>query len=410
MKKKTVVLLLCMAMAMSFGCGSKNNNNAAESTEAVAETEEVNATTAATSFVSTDIEYDVNDYVKLGDYKNVEVTLNSADYVVDDAAINDYADQLITYYAPYVVDETKTVVEQGDVVNVNYVGKKDGVAFDGGSAEDQLIDTASNTNATSQSGYIEGFSDGLVGAKVGDTIDSEVTFPEDYQSEELKGQTVTFTFTVNSIQKKVTREGLDDAFVSENFQVANVDEFYSNIRTTLEQQAETTRESDLRNAIIEKVTADSTVEFPEGLLEARVEEYIDGFQGQYCTDGTSLEDFLQANYGMTEEQFRTQTNEYLQETLTQELVFEAVAKAENIEFNQEEYDQYVSSLVSSGGFESTDALYEVYGPTKESGEKYLKKIYLCNKASTSVSDMAKVTYTEETATEETEVPEESTEQ
>lgn len=408
MKKKAVVLLLCMVMAVSSGCGSKDNSNGVESTEAVVEGTE-------TALASADIEYDVDDYVKLGDYKNIEVTLNEADYLVNEEAVNTYADQMISYYTPYVADDTKTVVEAGDVVDVNYVGKKDGVAFDGGSADNQLIDTSNNTNATSYSGYIDGFSDGLIGANVGDTIDSEVTFPEDYQSEELKGQTVTFTFTINSVQKKMTREMLDDTFVSENFQAANVDEFYSNVRTVLEQQSESAKQSDIRNAIIDQVTEDSTVEeFPEGLLEARVEEYIDGFTSTYCTDGTTLADFLQTNYNTTEEDFRNQTNEYMKETLTQELVFEAVAKAEKIEFDQDEFDQYISNLVSNGGFASEDALYAVYGPTEEAGEKYLKKIYLSNKACTNLAETAKVTYTEAESTdavvEGTETLVESTEQ
>ena len=400
MKKKAVVLLLCMVMALSYGCGSKDNSNGAESTESVVEGTE-------TGIASVDIQYDVDDYVKLGDYKNIEVTLNEEDYLVNDETVNTYADQMISYYKPYVEDETKTVVEAGDVVDVDYVGKKDGEAFEGGSAENQLIDTSSNTNATSYSAYIEGFSDGLVGAKVGDTIDSEVTFPEDYQSEELKGQTVTFTFTINSIQKKVTRDMLDDAFVSENFQAENVDEFYSNIHTVLEQQAESAKQSDIRNAVIDQVTEDATVEeFPEGLLEARVEEYIEGFTNSYCTDGTTLADYLETNYNTTEEDFRNQTTEYMKETLKQELVFEAVAKAEKLEFDQDEFDQYITNLVSNGGFGTEDALFEMYGPTKEAGEKYLKKIYLSNKACTSLAESAKVTYT---AAESTEAVAEGTE-
>lgn len=386
MKKKTAALLLCMAIAVTAGCAGGENRT--EGTEAV-------ATETGTEVTSGDIEYNVDDYVTLGDYMDVEVSLNAADYVVDEDAVNAYADKMIAYYQPYLPDSSRTVVEKGDVVDVDYVGKKDGEAFEGGSAEGALINTENNTNAAMGTGYIDGFSDGLPGAKVGDTIDCEVTFPEDYQSEELKGQTVTFTFTINSIDYAVTRDNIDDAYVSENFKEDSVEDFYNNIRTYLEQQAETAKETDIRTAVIDAVTDKCTVEnFPEGLLEARVEEYIAGFEKQYCTNGTSLSDYLMTNYSTTEEDFRAQTKEYMEENLKQELVFEAIVKAENIEFVQEEFDTYITNLVSNGGFASEEALYETYGPDQETGKKYLQKIYLENKACQKIAESTKVNYEE----------------
>lgn len=399
MKRKTIaVLLCCMALAAFAGCGG------ADSKESVQDTETVQGTETADAVYSVDIEYDISDYVTLGDYKNIEVTLNEEDYAVTDESLNLYVDQMIARYQPYVPDTSKTVVEQGDVVDVDYVGKKDGVAFDGGSAENTLIDTGTNAEATSGNGYIDGFSDGLIGASVGGTIDCEVTFPDDYQSEELKGQTVVFTFTVNAIEQPVTRENLDDAYVKENFGSESVEEFYQTARAALEQQMEQTSQSDIRNQVIDSITEVCTVDrFPEGLLEARVQEYIDAFQEQYCTDGTSLADFLEDTYGSTEEEFYSQTTEYMEENLKEELIFEAIAEAEEIEFDQDEYDAYIQNLVANAGFLSEEAMYESFGPSKEAGEKYLKKIFMGNKACTLVSETAKVTYTEaETQTGEAE--------
>lgn len=395
MKRKiTAILIACMAMTAAAGCGSK-----AENAETGTEIPTESNLQEGVSTPSIDITYDVMDYVTLGDYMNVEVTLNESDYQITEDAVNNYVDQMIAGNKPYVTDESKTVVEKGDIVDVNYVGKKDGVAFDGGSADNQLIDTEANANAEMGNGYIEGFSDGLIGATVGDTVDSDVTFPEDYGNEELNGQTVTFTFTVNGICKAVTRETMDDAYAVENFQVQNVAEVYANANTDLEQQMESQKESDIRAAVIEAVTNVCTVNsFPEGLLETRLEEYIESFRSYYCADGTDLEEFLQSSYGITEEEFRSENMTYLETNLRQEMIFDAIAENEKLELDQEGYDTYISNIVANG-YGSEDALYESLGASRESGENYFHKVYLENKACDMIAQQAKVTYTKQEETE-----------
>ena len=316
-----------------------------------ADTEAVLSESTEAAQAGAEVSYNVDDFVTLGDYMNIEISLKEADYQVTDEKVNEYVDQMIYYYKPYVPDETKTVVEKGDVVDVNYVGKKDGEAFEGGSAENQLIDTATNSNPTMGSGgFIEGFSDGLIGAKVGETVDWDVTFPEDYTSEELKGQKATFTFTINAIQKKVTAADMDDAFVKENFSAESVDAFYSDIRSYLEQETEAKRESDIRAEIINVLSERCTVDgMPEGLLESRLKTYVQSFEKQYCTDGTSLEEFLQSNYNMTQEDFENQSRSSIETSLKQELIFEAIAKKEKLTFDNEGFDEYVNNIMKNGG-------------------------------------------------------------
>lgn len=160
MKRKIIaILLVCMAVSSAAGCGTKGGAAADTETEILTE-----GTEAALSGSSLDLKYNAEDYVKLGDYMNTEVTLKEADYTVTEESVNNYVDQLISYSKPYLPDETKTVVEKGDIVDVNYVGKKDGVAFDGGTAENQMIDTGANADAVQGTGFIEGFSDALIGA------------------------------------------------------------------------------------------------------------------------------------------------------------------------------------------------------------------------------------------------------
>lgn len=407
MKRRAItILFLCMAISVA-GCGDTKPQADTESGTEMLEEAATGAQPGA-SAASVDISYDAKDYVKLGDYSNMEVTLNEADYEVTDDAVNNYVDQSISYTQPYMADESKTVIQAGDVVDVNYVGKKDGVAFEGGSAENQIIDVSANTNVATGTGYIEGFTDGLIGTKVGETVDCEATFPENYQSEELKGQKVTFTFTVNSIGRAITREDIDDAYVKENFQAENLDDFYKNVRETLNIQAENGKKSDIRSAVLEKLMETCEVtSFPEGLLEARLEEFVDSFREYYCSGDVELADFLQSNYGMTEEQFRAENQTYLETNLTQELILETIAEKENIAFDQDEYDEYISNVMSNGGYPSKEDLYGSLGSDQEAGEKYFRKVYLANKACDMLADQAKVTYTK---ADDTAKPEAGTEE
>lgn len=400
MKRRTVMMLAaCMALAMAAGCGSQPQGGETD-TEALTEGGTEAGAPESGSVASVDIEYQAEDYVTLGDYMGLDVSLNEADYQVTDADVESYADQMILYSNPYVADESRTVVEADDIVDADYVGKKDGEPFDGGSAENQIIDVAKNASVAGN-GYIEGFTDGLIGAKVGESVDCEVTFPEDYGSEELKGQKVVFTFTVNSVGSLVTRETLTDEFVKENLEADSVEAFYADLRGYLEQNAKTKRESDVRAAVIQAVTETCSVSsLPDGLLDARVDEYVALFKKRYYPEGTDFAEFLQTNYNVTEEEFYSQNQEGLKTSLTQELIFEAIAKKENLKFDQDEYDQYIANIVSNGGYGSEDALYESYGKDREYGKKYFEKVYIVNKACNLVMENANVNYAKPPETEQ----------
>lgn len=386
MKNKRILILLCAVTVTAAGCGAKTPQSSV-STEQTMETE-----TETELPSSMDIEYDVMDYVTLGDYSNIEITLKEDDYKVTEEDKENYANQMISYYIPYEDDESKTVVEAGDIVKVDYVGKKDGVAFDGGSATDQLIDTANNSNPTTGSGYIDGFAEGLIGGKVGETIEHPVTFPQEYQNEELAGADAVFEFTIKAIEKAVTKDDLTDELVQETFQIESVEAFDQQMSEFLESQAEVNKETDMRTAVIDQMVERSTISgFPEGLLESRVEEYIAQFTKQYCSDGTTLEDYLAQN-GTTEEQFRQEMNTYMEENLKQEFVFEAIAKQENITFDEEGFKEYVDNLLTNGGFSSEEDIYLTYGTSVEAGKAYLEKIYLGNLACEKIVKTAKVTF------------------
>ena len=403
MKKKAVALLLCVSMMMTLNACGKTNKDNTQGTETVAETE----TEVIPS--SADITYDAGDYVSLGDYMNMEVTLDK-DYQVTDEMVKNYVNNNVIANYPYYVESDKTVVENGDVANIDYEGLLDGEAFDGGTAQDYDLEIGSGS-------FIDGFEDGLIGAEVGKETDLNLTFPEDYGNSNLAGKEVVFKVTVNAIKEKqdITYDTLTDEYVTYlsdklGASYETVNDLTSDIRTYLEEQANSSRTQAIRSAVIAKLPEVCTVNaLPDGLLDARMQEYLKKFEDTYCKD-TTLEDYLSSTYNTTVDDFKTQVQSEIETELDTQLILEAIAAVENIEFDEDGFNSYVSSLLSSYGYDSEDALYENYAQTAEDGKDYLQTIYLCNKALDRVIENTNVTYNAaEESTEEAAAAEDITE-
>lgn len=396
MKKKTVALMLCVMMAFSAaGCGSDKEGSAAEATEAVDATEAASADEGSTIVskpcASGTFDLKGSDYVKLCDYSAIDVTI-TGDYDVDDQAVQDYFEGMFNSYGPfYTENPDKTTIEEGDIVNVDYVGKLDGVAFDGGTAEDQLIDVYANAS-TSGTTYIDGFTDGLKGASVGDVIDCDVTFPEDYGNTDLAGKPVVFTFTVNSIQKEMSIEDVDDAFAKEQFQVDTVDEMYEQIRSYMESSAEYNKQRDTYLAVQDYLVDNCEVEVPKDYLAARVSDYKNQFIEQNCGgDESQYEDFLSSYYGKTAEEMEDYWNEGMEKSIRLELIMDAIAEELGIEADEEELEAYVRQMVTQSGYESPEAMYNLYGyGDTEYGERYFKQLYVYDLALEKLIETANV--------------------
>ena len=378
--------MLCTMMAVTaLGCGGKKNDTA-EGTEAA---ESVNGTetaegTETVEYESPSYDLDPSDYVTLCDYSKVPVTV-TGDYDVDDQDAKDYFEQMFSYYGPfYVADDTKTTVGDGDIVNVDYVGKLDGVAFDNGSAEDQNIDVDNNCSAGSQSSsFIDGFTDDLKGASVGDVIDSDVTFPDNYGNADLAGKQVVFTFTVNSIQKEMTLDDVDDDFAQKQFQADTVDDMYAQIKSFLENQASSNKDSDTYTAVQEYLLENCKVDIPEDYLTARVNDYEKQYVQNYC-NGDASKSGMEKNISM-------------------EFITGAIAAKEGTELDEDGFSSYVQTLMSNNSLSSEDDLYKNYGYGDAAyGEKYLRQVYVDNLALQSVKDNADVTVEAPAETESTE--------
>lgn len=360
MNKKVIAVLIAGSFVLAAGCGNqtKTSSGNASKAESVAD-------------------YNASDYVTLGNYKGVTVTLTKT-YKEDDAAVKDYEETLITNAGGYTKDDSQKTVRKDSIVNVDYKGMKDGVAFDNGSAEDVTIDVANNQDASSGTSYIDGFTDGLVGAKVGDTVDSKVTFPDDYQSTDLAGQEVTFEFKVNYICKKASLDSVDTDFLKKNFNVDSKDAFFDYAKKKLKESNESDKESEARQLVMDAVEKNSKVKkFPKGLINERMENLKDQYMSQNGITKEQWSAFLK-QYGTTEEKFNKNIRSAVEKNVTTELVFTAIADKENIKFDESGFDSYIKTLTPSGS--TADDVYESYGSSKASGRKYLQMIYRVNKA------------------------------
>ena len=367
--KRKVAMLLAATMCLSLAaCGTKSSDDSQETT-----------TTSEDSGESTTeyVDYNPADYVTLGEYSDLDITI-SGDYNADEEALNTYIDNLLSE-AGYEKDESQTEVQSDSIVNVDYTGLLDGKAFDGGTATDQTVDVGNNSSVEGSS-YIEGFTSGLVGAKVGDTVDCDVTFPEDYGSTELAGKAVVFRFTVNYICKSVTRDDLTDDYVKEKYDCDTVEAFYDKCQSDMESEIDSQKSSDIRSAIIEKVIGNATINgYPEAVVEQRLEAYIASYTQQYG-DYDSLESAITSNYGITMDEFKDEIKTQIQTNLDTEMVFGLIADTEGLTLDEDGFSSYCQSLMTNNGLSSEDELFGRYGTSAVDGEKYLRRIYVCNQA------------------------------
>ena len=398
MKKRLLALLMCMTCVFSMtACGGSEGTEIANG--------EQNSTEVATedNMPVSDLAkhtFKYSEYVTLGDYSAIPVEL-SEDFEITDEDVTAYIKEWFNYYGPfYTADETKTVVAAGDIVNVDYVGKLDGVAFEGGSAQGQLIDVSGNCAAGGATSYIEGFTTGLLGAEVGSTVDCDVTFPENYGAADLAGKAVVFTFTVNSIQKVIAFEEIDDEFAANNAGVNTVEEMYSMVREGLTEDAAYYKQDEQSTAIQSYLLENCTVEIPADYFADLYDAYREMFIYEYCDgDESALEEYLSTNYGYTVEETEENWRQALQIEVKLEFILGAIAEELGVTLDEASYEADLAEMLEYYGMTDKNLVYKSYGYGDVAfGEKRMKEMHIQSDVIDKLLETAVITIAEPSET------------
>ena len=303
--------------ALVTGCGNADTDTAESTQESVVESE--NAAEAETEDFGPEAYLsgiNVADYVTLGEYTGVEVSVDAP--VVTDEYLDSYIDYVLQSNM-VKTEVTDRPVEEGDIVNIDYEGKIDGVAFDGGTAQGYDLTIGSGA-------FIDGFEDGLIGAQSGETLDVNVTFPEDYRGEEVAGKDAVFTVTVNSISVESLPELTDEFVQGLDVGVNTVEEYRQYAYDLLMEEEQNTHDSNAEVAILEAVMANSELQDPpEDMTNRYYSRMIDNMTYYASMYGYDLETFLSIQ-GTSEDAIRESSVQAGQEIIT----MQAIAAAEGL--------------------------------------------------------------------------------
>lgn len=276
--------------------------------------------------------------VTLGEYKGLKVDVQKD--VVDDEAVQLQLTRMLDRQADMVDAGEGAEVARDDFITLDFKGFVDGEAFAGGEGEDYPLQIGSNS-------FIPGFEDQLVGARVGEEREVNVTFPEEYHAEELKGKPAVFKCTVKTIKRKVL-PALDDEFARKASTFQTLDELKADIRSNLEKTAESKAVSEKREAAIKQAAENASVDVPEVMIENRINVMIQELAMRLEQQGMKLEMYLQ--YAGTDiSKLRETYRDTAAANVRTDLVLEAVAKAEGIKVEAEELDAEVEAMAKAYG-------------------------------------------------------------
>ncbi|MEI6228699.1 MAG: trigger factor [Candidatus Saccharibacteria bacterium] len=276
-------------------------------------------------------EVDILPKVKLGNYKKLKVKTEKI--VVTDAEIDEIVERMRKGFAEK--KDVKRVAVMGDETVINFVGKRDGVAFDGGTGNDYPLTLGSNQ-------FIPGFEEGIVGHKAGETFDLELTFPADYGSAELKGTKVTFTTTIVSI-KEVKLPELDDKLAAKAGPFKTIVELRDDIKRELIAQKEREMTDKLKDDLVAQLIASSHVPVPEILVADQSKSIEQDFVSSLTYQGLSLEQYLEnKGFESKEKWLETEVAAVAKKRVQAGLVLAELSKAEKIEATTDELDAHVN--------------------------------------------------------------------
>ena len=273
--------------------------------------------------------------VTLGEYKGLEVA--KTDVEVSDEEVAAELEKEREKNARTISVEDRAV-ENGDMIMLDFEGFVNGVAFDGGKGENYPLTIGSNA-------FIPGFEEQLVGAKIGEDVEVNVTFPEEYQAPELAGCAAVFKCKVNEIKVKELPE-LDDDFAQDVSKFDTLDEYKEDVKAKLAANKADAAKRAKEDAVIEKIIENAQMDIPEAMIDTQARQLVDEFAQRIQAQGLSFEQYLQFT-GMTLDTALEQMKPNAVKRIQSRLVLEAVVKAENIEVSEEDVKAEIAKMAES---------------------------------------------------------------
>ena len=270
--------------------------------------------------------------VKLGEYKGIKI--EKIEREVTEEEILAEVNRERNKNARNITIEDRPV-KDGDMTVIDFEGFVDGEAFEGGKGENYPLTIGSGA-------FIPGFEEQLVGAEIGKEVEVKVTFPEDYQAEELQGKEAVFKCTVHAIKEKELPE-LDDEFASEVSEFDKLEEYKEDVKKNLTEKKVKDAETARENAAVEAAVKASEIEIPEAMLETQQRQMVDEFSQRITMQGMSMEQYMQFT-GATYEKLIEQVKPQAEERIRARLVLEAIAKSENIVATEEDYEKEMKTM------------------------------------------------------------------
>lgn len=278
------------------------------------------------------VSVEVKPEVVLGEYKGLEIEAVPTE--VSDEMIDNEIDKQRHLNARRINIDDRAA-EEGDKVNIDFEGKVDGVAFDGGTAEDQELELGSGS-------FIPGFEEGIVGHEVGDEFDIEVSFPEDYHSEELKGKDAVFSITLNSIAVEELPE-VDDEFIKDISEFDTVDEYKEDLKKQKTEEVEANAKNIRMDRVLEAAAANAKVDVPDVMVRNAIDEQIRNMDNNMRSQGIQLEQYLQM-LGQSLDDFKDSMRPDAEREVLKSLVLEAIVAEEKFEVTDDELEAYAREM------------------------------------------------------------------
>ena len=280
------------------------------------------------------VNVEVKPEFELGAYKGIEIS--KVDNTVSEEDVEARLNEMVNRNARLTSVEDKAL-ENGDTAVIDFEGFENGVAFEGGKGENYNLVIGSNT-------FIPGFEDQLVGKKAGEEVEVNVTFPETYHAENLAGKPVVFNVKVNDVKVKEV-PALDDEFAKDTTEFKTLAELRADVKAKLEEQAKNAADAEMRNALVEKVSANTEVEVPEAMVQHQIDNMLMELNYQLQYQGLNLEQLLQMT-GRGLDELREERRADAERLVKSSLVLEAIAEKENVEANDAVVDAELEKMAA----------------------------------------------------------------